>query len=167
MEHCRWWSQCKSFHEYKFFEPGWPSLDCDCAGVCMCVCMRSLLCMCVSVQWQQLHSISLLLQHSWRSSGSNTHTNQTQRCVGGHFEPTVGRAWAASEKMNRRYFRGDPCNTRGPTGGSRRLALLCRSYCTKTAKVNRLPQRLKGGVGARLRHMGDEVSHITLIPIFL
>lgn len=38
MEHCRWWSQCKTFHEYKCFEPDWPSRDCDCACVRVCVC---------------------------------------------------------------------------------------------------------------------------------
>ena len=87
-----------------------------CVCVCECVCVCSLLCMRVSIKQQQMHSISLLLQHSRRSSGSNTHTNQTQRCVGGHFEPTVSRAWAASEKMNRHYFRGGPRYTWGPHG---------------------------------------------------
>lgn len=46
MEHCRWWSQCKTLHEYKCFEPGWPSLDCDCAGVCVCACVFAALHVC-------------------------------------------------------------------------------------------------------------------------
>lgn len=87
---------------------------CRCAYVCACAHLP--LCMCVSIQRQQLHSISLLRQHSRRSSGSNTHTNQTQRCVGGHFELTVSRAWAAAEKMSRHHFRGRPCYTWGPPG---------------------------------------------------
>lgn len=136
MEHCRWWSQCKTFHEYKCFEPDWPSRDCDCACVYVCVLFFQL-CTCVSIQQQQqLHSISLLLQNSQRSSGSNTHTNQTSRCVGGHFEPTVSRAWAAAEKMSRHDFRGGPSYTWPPLhplhtlSVSRFLALLCRSCYT-------------------------------------
>lgn len=109
---------------------------CRSVSVCVDACVRArlLLCMCVSIQQQQLHSISLLRQRSRRSSGSNTHTNLTQRCVGGHFEPMVSRAWAATEKMSRHHFRGGPRYTWGPLAGSRRLALLCWSYCTKNSK---------------------------------
>lgn len=72
-------ANAKTFHEYKCFEPVWPSLDCAYAGVCAGA--RWLPCACVSIQGQQLHSISLLRLHSCRSSGSTARTQIRHRDV--------------------------------------------------------------------------------------
>lgn len=166
MKHCRWWSQCKTFHEYKCFEPGWPSLDCDCAGVCarafaaLHVCQHSAAAAALYLLAPAAFTPVLRVKH--------THKSDTEMCR----RPF----WANGESCLSRRWENEPTSLQrrpqlhlGPLAGSRRLALLCGCYCTKNiSKVNRLPLLLTGvGVGEGLRHMSGEVSHTKLIPIFL
>lgn len=179
MEHCRWWSQCKTFHEYKCFELDWPSRDCDCACVYVCVLFFSALHVCQHSA-AAAAALHLLAPAEFTTVLRVKHTHKSD------IEMCRRPFWADSESCLSRRRENEP------TWLQRRPQLhltpppspshfVCFSLLSSSLsellhpppnkknppEVSGLPQRHEDGEGERLKHTREEISHKILISTFL